>query len=251
MRLLRNALIAGLSLCAMILAAGPDTPARAQDAAALSGTVSSAEEGAMEGVLVSARHDGSNVTTTVVSDDKGHYAFPAARLAPGRYTVSIRAIGYQLDGPKSIDVAAAATADLKLSKIKRLVGQISNGEWLMSLPGADKQKAFLTQCVGCHTMQRIVSSTHDAAEFEQIFVRMGSYSPGSTPCTPQASCTATSRRITCWCAATRTATSASRWSTGSWRSSAIRRGTSARCSRTSSPAGSRRCRSRIDGRRAR
>jgi streptogramin lyase len=55
----------------------------------------------------------------------------------------------------------------------------------MSLPGADKQKGFLTQCVGCHTMQRIVSSTHDAAEFEQIFVRMGSYSPGSTPTHPQ------------------------------------------------------------------
>ena len=34
-------------------------------------------------------------------------------------------------------------------------------------------------------MQRIVSSTHDAAEFEQIFVRMGSYSPGSTPTHPQ------------------------------------------------------------------
>jgi virginiamycin B lyase len=134
---------------------------------------------------VSARRDGSTVTTTVVSDDKGHYAFPAARLEPGHYTISIRAIGYQLDGPKGVDVAAGATADLTLRKTKRLASQVSNGEWLMSLPGADKQKAFLTMCVGCHTMQRIVSSTHDAAEFEQIFQRMGSYSPGSTPTHPQ------------------------------------------------------------------
>jgi streptogramin lyase len=182
MRLLQIAILAGLSLVAAVLS---DGKAVAESPAALSGQVTSAEEGAMEGVLVSARRDGSSITTTVVSDDKGRYAFPAARLEPGRYTISIRAIGYQLDGAKSVDVAAGATADLKLSKTRRLAAQVSNGEWLMSLPGADKQKAFLTQCVGCHTMQRIVSSTHDAAEFEQIFVRMGSYSPGSTPIHPQ------------------------------------------------------------------
>src|SRR5579871_4152482 len=182
MRLLQIAILAGLSLGAIVLAGGP---ASAQAPAALSGQITSAEEGAMEGVLVSARRDGSSITTTVVSDDKGHYAFPAGRLEPGHYTINIRAIGYQLDGPNSVDVAAGATADLKLSKVKRIVSQISNGEWLMSLPGADKQKAFLTMCVGCHTMQRIVSSTHDAAEFEQIFQRMGGYSPGSTPTHPQ------------------------------------------------------------------
>jgi streptogramin lyase len=183
MRLLQMSLVIAVGI---LLAGGSaNFSARAQDAAALTGQVASAEDGAMEGVLVSARRDGSSITVTVVSDDKGHYAFPAARLAPGHYTISIRAIGYQLDGPKSVDVAAGATADLKLSKSKRLAAQISNGEWLMSLPGADRQKGFLTMCVGCHTMQRIVASTHDAAEFEQIFVRMGSYSPGSTPTHPQ------------------------------------------------------------------
>jgi virginiamycin B lyase len=38
---------------------------------ALTGQVSSAEEGPMEGVLVSAKRAGSTVTTTVVTDDKG------------------------------------------------------------------------------------------------------------------------------------------------------------------------------------
>ena len=187
MRLLRNALIAALGFSGMALAA--DQPGNRivvrMEVAALHGQVTSAEEGAMEGVLVSARRDGSSITTTVVSDDKGQYFFPAARLEPGHYTISIRAIGYQLDGPRSVDVAVGTNADIKLSKTRRLASQISNGEWLMSLPGADKQKAFLTMCVGCHTMQRIVSSTHDAAEFEQVFQRMGSYSPGSIPTHPQ------------------------------------------------------------------
>jgi virginiamycin B lyase len=168
-----------------LLPAGP-APAQAQSAA-LTGQVSSADEPAMEGVLVSAKKAGSAVTVTVVSNEQGRYAFPADRLDPGNYTISIRAIGYKLDGPKTAEVpaGAAATADLKLSKVKNLTGQLSSGEWLVSMPGEDKQKAFLTQCTGCHTLQRVLTSTHSPAEFEQVFLRMSRYSPGSTPTHPQ------------------------------------------------------------------
>ena len=141
----------------------------------------------MEGVLVSAKKDGASITTTVATDAQGRYSFPAGRIEPGKYAISIRAVGYKLDGPKTVDVptGTTATADLQLSKVKNLVPQLSNGEWLLSLPGADKQKAFLTLCVGCHTLQRVLTSNHDAAEFEQVFLRMARYSPGSTPTHPQ------------------------------------------------------------------
>ena len=79
-------------------------------AATLSGTVTSAKEGAMEGVLVTAKKDGSNIAVTVVSDDKGRYAFPDGRLQPGHYSLKVRAIGYVLDGPRAVDVGAAASA---------------------------------------------------------------------------------------------------------------------------------------------
>jgi virginiamycin B lyase len=171
-----------VGLFAAGLAAGE---ARAQ--AALTGLVSSGEEGAMEGVLVSAKREGSTITTTVVTDAQGRYSFPAARMQPGKYTISIRAVGYKLDSAKTVDVPAGGTgsADLKLGKVKTLVPQLSNGEWLLSLPGPDKQKAFLTMCVGCHTLQRVLTSTHDAAEFQQVFLRMARYSPGSSPTHPQ------------------------------------------------------------------
>ena len=91
----------------------------AQGAVALSGQVSSPEEGVMEGVLVSARKSGASFTVTVVSDEKGHYAFPAARLEPGHYTLTIRAGGYEPSGALAADVAAdkPATADIGLQKI--------------------------------------------------------------------------------------------------------------------------------------
>ena len=179
-----------LGVAAGLLAAGlisGSVCGGAQAQAALTGVVSSSDEGPMEGVLVSAKKEGSSITTTVVSDQQGAYSFPSARLEPGKYTISIRAIGYRLDGAKSVDVAAGGEgrADLKLSKVKSLVPQLSSGEWLLSLPGADKQKAFLTMCVGCHTLQRVLTSNHDAAEFQQVFLRMSRYSPGSTPTHPQ------------------------------------------------------------------
>jgi streptogramin lyase len=174
-----------LAIGVAVLSAGAAS-AQAQSAA-LTGQVSSADEPAMEGVLVSAKKAGAAVTVTVVSNEQGRYAFPADRLDPGNYTISIRAVGYKLDGPKTAEVAAgaAATVDLKLSKVKNLTAQLSSGEWLVSMPGEPKQKAFLTQCVGCHTLQRVLTSTHSPAEFEQVFLRMSRYSPGSTPTHPQ------------------------------------------------------------------
>src|SRR5215831_13906379 len=103
----------------------------AQTAAALSGKVSSAEEGLMEGVLVSAKKEGSTVTTTVVSNAKGEFSFPADRIEPGRYDVTIRAAGYVLTGPKRVDIAAGtlAVAEIKLTKTKNIQAQLSNAEW--------------------------------------------------------------------------------------------------------------------------
>jgi streptogramin lyase len=154
---------------------------------ALTGTVSSAEEGAMEGVLVSARREGSNKTITVVSDEKGRYRFPAARLEPGKYTLTIRAVGYDLAGAPAPQVTArsAATADLKLVKAKDLAAQLTNGEWLHSSPGTAQQKRPLLSCVGCHSLERIFRSKHDGENFVKTIQRMGTYANQSTVINPQ------------------------------------------------------------------
>ena len=153
---------------ALVLAGTNPVPAHAQPSTALTGQVTSADEGAMEGVLVSARRAGSTITVTVVSDGQGRYRFPAGKLEPGKYTLTIRAAGYNLVGPKTVDIAAGsgASADIKLAKSKNLLPQLSNAEWLISVPGDDRLKAsFLLDCQGCHTLQRVFTAPHDAAEF--------------------------------------------------------------------------------------
>ena len=76
----------------------PDLIAQASDSVALSGVISSQQEGLMEGVVVSARRDGANFTVSVVSDAKGKYSFPRTHLEPGKYALTIRAVGYDRHG---------------------------------------------------------------------------------------------------------------------------------------------------------
>src|SRR5438309_506849 len=155
-------------------------------AQALSGRVSSAEEGAMEGVLVSAKAAGSSATITVVSDAQGRYSFPASRLQPGTYSLGIRAVGYVLNGPATATVLPQETTiDLKLAKASNLAAQLSNAEWIASVPGTHSQKRTLLNCVGCHTLERVVRSTHDSAGFVQTLQRMAGYANQSTALRPQ------------------------------------------------------------------
>jgi virginiamycin B lyase len=153
---------------------------------ALSGQVRSAAEGLMEGVLVSAKRDGSTMTTTVGTDERGRYRFPSSALGAGRYTLTIRAAGYDLAGPSMAVVAPQghAVADLRLIKTKNLAAQLSDAEWLMSMPGSYDQKRDLNECNGCHSLQRVVRSKYTADQFQHIILpRMagGYYTNNSSP----------------------------------------------------------------------
>jgi virginiamycin B lyase len=154
---------------------------------ALTGLVTSQEEGSMEGVLVSAKKTGSNITVTVASDQSGRYSFPGNRLEPGQYALRIRAVGYELDGPGSVEISGdkPATADLKLRKAKDLASQLTNAEWIQSMPGTEDQKSSLLNCIQCHTLQLIVRSQHDSDEFMQVLERMGTYANQAFPLHPQ------------------------------------------------------------------
>jgi hypothetical protein len=104
------------------------TAAEAQSAIALTGKVGSEAEPVMEGVVVSAKKAGSTITISVVTDEKGQYNFPAARVEPGHYIISTRAAGYDLDDPKAVDltVGEVATSDLRLMPARNLSAQLTD-----------------------------------------------------------------------------------------------------------------------------
>jgi virginiamycin B lyase len=159
----------------------------AQGQPALTGTVSSDAEGNMEGVVVTAKKPGSIVQVSVTTDAQGRYAFPENRLEPGEYTISIRAVGYDINATTkaTVEPEKTATADIKLKKTKNLASQLTNAEWMMSIPGTEEQKATLLDCTGCHTLERIMRSTHDSDEWTQVITRMKGYGAVSQPIKPQ------------------------------------------------------------------
>ncbi len=185
----RATLLAGSTVCATLLGlafAGlvmGEIPAPS----ALTGKVTSQAEGAMEGVLIGAKQAGSTITTWVVSNAQGQYSFPRDRMEPGKYVVSIRAVGYELPST-SVDVPAQpAQLDLQLHKVtsaSKLAMQLSNAEWLMSVPGTREQKLALAGCVNCHTLQRVLFSRFTADEIAQVFQRMTMHTNNSSPMHP-------------------------------------------------------------------
>jgi streptogramin lyase len=149
---------------------------------ALTGRVTSSQEGAMEGVLVSAQRSGSPISVTVVTNESGRYSFPVKRLPPGNYALRIRATGYVLDGPAAVDVAAkgTVTADLTLRQAPDLASQLTSTEWLISMPGGSEQKRPLIECMSCHTLERVVRSKFPADEFVGVLKRMANYANNTT-----------------------------------------------------------------------
>lgn len=141
----------------------------------------------MEGVLVTVRRSEDSFAITVVSDAEGHYRFPIERLQPGSYSVRIRAAGYELSDGQSISVNGIKTTrhDLKLRKASDIADHLSNGEWLMSMPGTLEEKQQFLGCISCHTLQRIVNSRYNAEDFAHVVQRMRGWSQGSTPLRPQ------------------------------------------------------------------
>jgi virginiamycin B lyase len=182
-------LASAASLLVVLLLDVP-TPTLAQSQGAppaLAGVVTSGEEGAMEGVLVTVKQTGAKRATTVVTNREGRYSFPRARLEPGGYAVSIRAVGYDLASEPAIAVAATGTttANLTLRKTHNLAAQLTNSEWLASFPGTEQQKASVRNCAHCHTMGLVTQSKHNAESFTKVVERMSGYPPLAFPLMPQ------------------------------------------------------------------
>jgi len=182
---MRRHVIAGLLLGGLIAISAVVLSARAPAQAetpAIAGEVSSAQEGSMEGVLISVQKAGTPISVTVVSDANGRFRVPPAKLSPGHYTLRIRAVGYDLDGPQAVTVPSRQAESLRLGlrKSEDLAAQLTNTEWLMSMPGTAEQKRPLIECMSCHTLERIVRSKFNAEEFAPVLRRMANYANNTT-----------------------------------------------------------------------
>jgi streptogramin lyase len=159
------------AFCAAALSATALTPLPAQAVdAVLSGTIKSAAGEALGGVTVSARHEGSNVVTSVFTDAAGSYYFPP--MPDGKYKVWAQAITFDT-GRGDVDLGAAKRQDFTLKPLNDFVRQLPGDMLIAALPDATPEDANMKQivqnnCTACHTPSYILQHRFDEAGWSAI-----------------------------------------------------------------------------------
>ncbi len=139
----------------------------------LSGTISSGSGQKMVGATVSAKQDGSSITTSVYTDEQGNYYFPP--MPAGKYQVWAQTLSFEMT-KNAVDLAAARRTDLVLKPItdaERRIRQMP-GEMLMAaLPeetpeDANTKRTFRNLCTGCHTPSYVLQFRFDEDGWSKI-----------------------------------------------------------------------------------
>lgn len=146
--------LTGASLLAIAMALGAPTLAHAD--ALLSGAVTAASGEKMGGVLISAKAEGSTITTSVYTDESGHYYFPA--LPDGKYRLWAQALKYET-AKANAALAKTAHQDFTLKPMQNQqdwIRQLPGDEFLAALPDETPEDARMKvqvrkNCTGCHT----------------------------------------------------------------------------------------------------
>jgi streptogramin lyase len=139
----------------------------------LSGTISSGSGQKIVGATVSAKQDGSSITTSVYTDEQGNYYFPP--MPAGKYQVWAQTLSFEMT-KNAVDLAAARRTDLVLKPItdaERRIRQMP-GEMLMAAlpeetPGdANTKRTFRNLCTGCHTPSYVLQFRFDEDGWSKI-----------------------------------------------------------------------------------
>src|SRR5258706_1343707 len=152
----------------------------------LSGSITSASGQKLDGVVVSAKRDGSTMTTSVYTDAQGNYYFPP--MAAGKYKVWSQALGFERSDA-NVDLAANKRQNLSLKTIthyetkwKQLPGELV----MASLPEYNADDVHMKTIIhnnrnGCHTPSFPLQFRFDEAGWNRIINLMKVIGGGGLP----------------------------------------------------------------------
>ncbi len=139
----------------------------------LSGSIASAAGEKLGGVTVSAKLEGSTITTSVYTDESGNYYFPP--MAAGKYKVWAQALSFERTLGE-VDLSANKQQNLTLAAMtdhERRWRQLPGELMVASLPeenadDARMKKIFMNQCTGCHTPSYVLQFRFDEGGWNRI-----------------------------------------------------------------------------------
>src|SRR5439155_21788959 len=131
----------------------------------LTGIARTMDSRPLDGVVVSARIAGRNITSSVVTDEHGEYVFP--RLDSGRYDVWAQASGYGIARAEvMITDTAQAHQAFTLNTIADVTPQLIGSEWMAALPEETREQRrmkeiFRSNCTACHGVTHALQNRFD------------------------------------------------------------------------------------------
>jgi streptogramin lyase len=166
-----------LASAASLAIAGLTAPAALAADQLLTGAISSSAGEKLGGVTVSAKLDGSTITTSVYTDESGNYYFPP--MPAGKYQVWAQALGFET-AKGSADLSATAHHNITLAAItdpEARIRQLPSELLVAALPedtadDARIKKVFTNQCTGCHTPGYPLQFKFDEAGWNKIISLM-------------------------------------------------------------------------------
>jgi len=140
----------------------------------LTGAVTSASGEKMGGVTVSAKGEGSPITTSVFTDESGNYYFPP--LPNGKYRVWAQALTYETANGNTELKKKTTRQDFVLQPMKNQedwIRQLPGDEFLAALPGdTPEDYRMKTQvrknCTGCHSASYPLQHRFDEEGWNRI-----------------------------------------------------------------------------------
>lgn len=167
--------LSGATLALAAIAHGAP-PTEHGAAASISGVVHDAAGHALAGVTVTARGDGSLMSTSVFTDDKGVYVFP--HLNRGGYGLRVQATGFHA-ATDHVDVTDdhTATVTATLTTLADPRPQLSGYEWFRTLPERNDDDRRLKQilyvgCTGCHSLDVALQNGFDETGWNAVIKAM-------------------------------------------------------------------------------
>jgi streptogramin lyase len=149
----------------------------------LAGSITSASGGKLEGVTVSAKRDGTTITTSVYTDQDGNYYFPPQ--PEGKYQVWAQALGFET-AKGSVDLTATRKHNISLKPMtdaEAIYRQLPGELMVAALPedtedDARIKKIFTNNCTGCHATGYALQFRFDEAGWNKI-INMMKVVPGN------------------------------------------------------------------------
>ena len=143
----------------------------------LSGAVTAQSGQKLEGVTVSAKLEGSTITTSVYTDAAGVYVFPP--LPAGKYRVWAQTLGFEAS-KGAVDLTAARRQNFALQEItdaERRFRQLPGEMMAAALPEATPEdahmkKIFMNNCTACHSTSYALQFRFDEAGWNKIISMM-------------------------------------------------------------------------------